>query len=87
MTAELTTMISSQPIVLLSVHDTGTGIPPEIQTQLFQKFVTGRVRGRGSGLGLAFCRLVIEAHNGRIWAESTPGNGATFHFTLPLAED
>lgn len=72
--------------ITMSIQDTGTGIPPDLQARLFQKFVAGRVRGRGSGLGLAFCRLVVEAHGGRIWVESTPGSGSQFHFTLPLAE-
>lgn len=73
--------------VIVSVKDSGIGLAPELQARLFEKFVTGRVRGRGSGLGLAFCRLVVEAHGGRIWVESAPGNGATFLFTLPVAEE
>jgi NtrC-family two-component system sensor histidine kinase KinB len=73
--------------VIVSVKDSGIGLVPELQARLFEKFVTGRVRGRGSGLGLAFCRLVVEAHGGRIWVESVPGNGATFLFTLPVAEE
>jgi signal transduction histidine kinase len=72
--------------VLLSVSDTGPGIPPELQDRLFQKFVTGGQQGSGSGLGLAFCRLAIEAHNGRLWVESEPGRGTTFHLTLPVAD-
>jgi two-component system, NtrC family, sensor histidine kinase KinB len=78
---------SDERQVIVSVKDSGVGLTPELQARLFQKFVTGRVRGRGSGLGLAFCRLVIEAHGGRIWVESTPGNGATFLFTLPIADE
>lgn len=66
------------------VKDDGPGLPPEVQSQLFRKFVTGRVKGRGSGLGLAFCRLVVEAHGGRIWAESAPEQGTVFKFTLPV---
>jgi signal transduction histidine kinase len=73
--------------VAVSVKDDGPGISPDLQAHLFQKFVSGRMRGRGSGLGLAFCRLVVEAHGGRIWVESAPGSGAAFHFTLPLADD
>jgi signal transduction histidine kinase len=73
--------------LVVSVKDDGAGISPDLQAHLFQKFVSGRVRGRGSGLGLAFCRLVVEAHGERIWVESTPGRGAAFHFTLPTAED
>jgi signal transduction histidine kinase len=70
------------PMLLVSVSDTGLGIPSEIRGQLFQKFVTGRQEGRGSGLGLAFCKLVIEAHGEHISVESTPGQGTTFTFSL-----
>jgi len=73
--------------LIVAVKDSGIGLVPELQARLFEKFVTGRVRGRGSGLGLAFCRLVVKAHGGRIWVESTPGNGAIFLFTLPVAEE
>jgi PAS domain S-box-containing protein len=82
---ELTTMISAQPIVLVSVHDTGPGIPPEIQSRLFQKFVTGSQKGRGSGLGLAFCKLAVEAHGQQIWVDSLPGQGTVFTFTVATA--
>ena len=71
--------------VQVTVTDSGPGLPPEVRGNLFQKFVTGRHRERGSGLGLAYCRLAVEAHGGRIWASSEPGRGAVFHFTLPLA--
>ena len=70
----------------VSVNDTGTGIPPEIRGRLFQKFVTSTHGKRGSGLGLAFCRMVLEAHNERIWVLDTSEQGTTFLFTLPLAE-
>ncbi len=70
--------------VVVTVADTGPGLPPEIRANLFQKFVTGRHRERGSGLGLAYCRLAIEAHGGKIWAVTEPGWGAVFSFTLPL---
>ncbi len=68
-----------------SVSDTGAGIPLELRDRLFGKFVTGNAVGRGSGLGLAFCKMVLEAHAERIWVDSEPGAGATFIFTLPLA--
>ncbi|CAG0936856.1 two-component system, NarL family, sensor histidine kinase EvgS [Thermoflexales bacterium] len=84
--AEFTALSSAQPSVLVSVHDTGPGIPPEIQAQLFQKFVTGSQKGRGSGLGLAFCKLVVEAHQQQIWVDSLPGQGAVFTFTLAAAD-
>jgi PAS domain S-box-containing protein len=85
LTAELTTMIAAQPIVLVSVHDTGPGILPEIQTQLFQKFVTGTQKGRGSGLGLAFCKLAVEAHGQQIWVDTLPGQGTVLTFTIAVA--
>jgi NtrC-family two-component system sensor histidine kinase KinB len=68
------------------VRDSGPGIPPEHQHQIFEKFarVQGQVSVGGIGLGLAFCRLAVEAHGGRIWVESLPGQGSTFVFILPL---
>jgi two-component system, OmpR family, sensor histidine kinase KdpD len=71
--------------VTASVADRGTGIPPEDQARLFEKFYRGRsTASHGAGLGLAICRGIVEAHGGRIWAENRPGGGAIFQFTLPL---
>ncbi len=72
-------------VVKVAVSDDGPGIPPELQERLFQEFVTGSVSGHGNGLGLAFCRLAVEAHGGRIWVESQPERGSTFWFTLPIS--
>lgn len=69
------------------VSDTGAGVPLELQGRLFEKFVVGDHENQGSGLGLAFCRLAVGAHGGRIWVESEPGKGSVFRFTLPAAED
>ena len=68
----------------ISVCDSGPGIPPEVRGRLFEKFVTGRQQ-RGSGIGLSFCRLAVEAHGGRIWEENGAQGGAVFVFTLPAA--
>ena len=70
----------------ISVCDTGPGIPPEIRKSLFTKFVAGQHTERGSGLGLAFCRMVLEAHGERIWVSDTSEKGTTLTFTLPLAD-
>jgi NtrC-family two-component system sensor histidine kinase KinB len=72
----------------VSVRDTGIGIPAELHAVIFEKFAqlgTANLQRRGTGLGLTFCKMAIEAHGGRIWVESTPGQGATFTFTLPIA--
>jgi two-component system phosphate regulon sensor histidine kinase PhoR len=71
--------------VLVSVSDTGPGIPPEAASRIFERFYKlDRARGQaGTGLGLAIARHIVEGHGGRIWAESKPGRGAVFHFTLP----
>ncbi|NTU65146.1 MAG: HAMP domain-containing histidine kinase [Chloroflexi bacterium] len=74
----------AEPIVLISISDTGPGIPLEIESQLFQKFVTGGQQEHGSGLGLAFCKLAVEAHGQRIWVDSSAGKGATFTFSLAV---
>ncbi|HEU4455699.1 MAG TPA: PAS domain S-box protein [Longimicrobium sp.] len=72
--------------VELSVADTGSGIPPENLARVFDRFWQARsTRRAGAGLGLAIARGIVEAHGGRIRAESEPGVGSTFSFTLPLA--
>ncbi len=79
--------VHDQRYVTLSVHDNGVGIKPQDREKIFQKFgQAGDRRSSGSGLGLTFCRLVVEAHGGTIWVESEPGAGSTFLFTLPLTE-
>ena len=70
--------------VRLTISDNGPGIAPEVREHLFQKFATAGP-GQGSGLGLAFCRLAVEAQGGRIWVDRDQETGATFTFTLPLA--
>lgn len=71
--------------VEFAVIDRGEGIPPERLGRVFEPFYT--TKPSGLGIGLSISRTIIEAHHGRIWAEPTPGGGATFRFTLPLAED
>lgn len=69
------------------VRDTGPGIGPEELPQIFGQFWQARASdSRGIGLGLAIAKGIVEAHRGRIWVESEPGEGATFRFTLPLVE-
>lgn len=72
--------------VQISVRDSGPGIPPNMQRKIFDKFSRIQHTGgpKGIGLGLAFCRLAVEAHGGSIWVDSQPGEGSTFNFTLPL---
>ena len=71
--------------VHVTVEDDGPGIPSDKLDGIFDKF--SRVKHsnapHGVGLGLAFCRLAVQAHGGRIWVDSEPGQGAAFHFTLP----
>jgi PAS domain S-box-containing protein len=67
--------------LLISVSDTGVGLPPEQADQIFKPFFT--TKDNGTGMGLPISRSIIESHGGRLWAASTSGRGATFHFTLP----
>lgn len=72
--------------VRVGIADTGLGIAKKDHQRIFDKFarVDRSGRAKGLGLGLAFCRLAIEAHQGEIWVESEPGEGSAFYFTLPL---
>jgi signal transduction histidine kinase len=67
--------------LLISVTDTGVGLPTENADQLFNPFFT--TKSQGTGLGLAITRSIVESHGGRIWANGNCGRGATFSFTLP----
>jgi two-component system phosphate regulon sensor histidine kinase PhoR len=75
--------------MVFTVKDTGVGIPDDDLLRVFERFYKAdRARsGGGTGLGLAIAKHVIQAHGGRIWAESVEGQGSTFFFTLPLVEE
>jgi signal transduction histidine kinase len=70
----------------ISIADTGPGIPESERTRIFDKFARIQRTGapKGLGLGLAFCRLAIEAHGGRIWVDAGATQGSVFLFTLPI---
>ncbi len=71
--------------VRISVADSGPGIAPEDLPRVFERYYRGqRHEGEGLGLGLFIVRKLVEAHGGRIWADSRPGQGSTFTFTLPV---
>jgi NtrC-family two-component system sensor histidine kinase KinB len=75
------------PAVELSVADDGAGIPYALQPKIFDKFVqVDDEQSSGTGLGLSICKEIVEAHGGRIWVDSAPGEGSTFTFTLRAAE-
>jgi signal transduction histidine kinase len=67
--------------LVLSVCDTGVGLPAEKVDQIFSAFFT--TKPQGSGMGLAISRSIVESHGGRLWATANDGRGATFHFILP----
>jgi two-component system, LuxR family, sensor kinase FixL len=73
---------SSSCEVICTIRDHGAGIASDDLERIFQPFVTTKVQGLG--MGLAICRSIIEAHGGRLWAENTPGGGATFNFTARM---
>jgi signal transduction histidine kinase len=64
------------------VRDTGRGLSSEKMDQIFSAFFT--TKPQGSGMGLAISRSIVESHGGRLWADANDGQGATFHFTLPI---
>ncbi|MCP4360974.1 MAG: GAF domain-containing protein [Chloroflexi bacterium] len=79
--------LEEENAIRISVCDEGMGIPIQYRQSIFDKFERVKASNpdtKGLGLGLAFCQLAVEAHNGRIWVEDAPGGGAQFIFTLPL---
>jgi PAS domain S-box-containing protein len=75
--------------ILFWVEDNGPGIPPQDQERIFEKFT--RLKSKegiaGLGIGLAFCRLAVQGHGGKIWVESDPGKGAKFLFSIPVTTE
>ena len=74
--------------VVITIRDTGPGIPWDLQERIFDKFAQAQLAQKGygasAGLGLTFCKLAVEAHGGRIWVKSEPDEGSAFTFALPL---
>ena len=79
------TQLDENGQLLISVSDTGVGLPKEKIEQIFDAFVT--TKPQGSGMGLSISRSIVESHGGHLWATANNGRGATFHFTLPTATE
>ena len=69
--------------VLISVSDTGVGLPPQQEDKIFDAFFTTKTHSTGMGMGLRISRSIVESHGGRLWAADNPPCGARFCFTLP----
>ncbi len=69
---------------VISIRDTGRGIPPELRKHIFEPFFTTKDVGKGAGLGLSVSYGIIQQHQGRVEVESEPGKGSTFIITLPV---
>jgi len=79
------TQLGEDGQLLISVSDTGVGLPKEKTEQIFDAFFT--TKPQGSGMGLSITRSIVESHGGRLWATANNGRGATFHFILPTSAD
>jgi Histidine kinase-, DNA gyrase B-, and HSP90-like ATPase len=82
--------VQPSPAVVLEVADQGAGLTATQAQHVFERFYRGdqaRTRPGGTGLGLAIVASLVAAHGGRVWVESTPGQGATFRIAIPLAPE
>ncbi len=77
--------IDDAPYAVLTVHDTGTGMPEEVRAHVFEPFFTTKPMGEGTGMGLAVVHGVVVSHAGRICVDSSPGAGTRFRIALPIA--
>jgi two-component system, LuxR family, sensor kinase FixL len=77
----LSTKLTSDRMIEISVADTGPGVSADIRARLFEPFVT--TKESGLGIGLSICRVIVEAHGGKLTAEDNPAGGAIFRFTIP----
>lgn len=77
-------------VIQVSISDTGPGVPPKDRERIFERFAQGaddKTKRRGFGLGLAYCRVAVEGHGGKIWVEPGDGNiGSCFIFTMPIQQ-
>jgi len=90
-TSPMKDILSLDKFVVISVSDTGIGITSEQQHSLFSKYtqvenISEKISAKGTGLGLYLTKGIIETHGGRIWVKSSPGQGATFYFSLPTKD-
>jgi signal transduction histidine kinase len=87
----ITARRESDDRILFTVADNGPGIPREYHEVIFHKFERVKApqmpRTRSTGLGLAFCKLAVEAHGGRVWVQSEEGHGSQFHIALPAVAE
>jgi PAS domain S-box-containing protein len=83
--AVITTMRENASFLKIGVCDFGRGIDPANHAAIFKPYFT--TKKDGMGMGLAICRSIVQAHGGKIWAENNPDQGATFYFTLPIADE
>ena len=80
----VTASLDGQQTVEIAVSDTGGGIPDDKFAHIFDPFFT--TKANGMGMGLSISSTIIEAHNGRLWAENNKDGGASFRFTIPIAD-
>jgi two-component system sensor histidine kinase KdpD len=78
------TVSPQKSAVMIEIADRGPGIPAHEEEAIFSKFTRGTHTQMGAGIGLSICRVIVEAHGGRIWAENRPGGGAAFKFVMPV---
>jgi PAS domain S-box-containing protein len=80
--------VESSQFLNIKVSDSGPGVPQDYRERIFERFVQvpgQNIRRRGTGLGLTFCQLTVEAHGGSIWVDSNPDGGSVFTFSMPIA--